>query len=158
MDEFSTYKNQVLQAKKVLSSSPPKPVVAPFDQVNNIPATTHLGPATVQQESPNFDAQWGVAVHSELDIVSMESMEEVFLNENFDNRPAFDSALDVESQIYDEMNSPVMEVVTSNTEIETQELPEGRPVKSSFLAGLDKDKLIKYGAFAAVAFIIFRGK
>lgn len=144
-DEFKLYK---MQSQRVLKKAPPKPIVGPFDQVFRDPKVTHMGPSTVQNQS-TVDRNKGVMI---------ESMEDVFLNENFDMRDEFDSAISVQNQVMDEMTMPVMETVTTNSEIPDADLEKSLPSSPVEKILKNKNQLIKYGAIAAAAFILLRGK
>jgi hypothetical protein len=144
-DKYELYK---MQTQEVLKSTPPKPIVGPFDQVFREPQTTHLGPSTVENKSL---PRWATP--------SLESMEDVFLNENFDMRDDYDNALDVQHALEAEMQTPVVETMITNSEIPDADLQPNTPkAPVSKILG-NKDNLIKYGAIAIAAyFILIKGK
>jgi hypothetical protein len=98
------------QAIEVLKSEAPLPVVAEFDEIYG---------KTIYEEG--LDPFSSVTVHDLAHnvkggyIESMETSEEVFLQQNFDQRHDFDCAIDIEDQIKAEMQSPIVAVYNDNT-------------------------------------------
>lgn len=120
----------------------------PFDP--DMPAdrvVEYMGPDTVTP-SPKLKREWE----------SQEYREDVFLNENFDDRDYFDSSLGVEQDIMSEMFSPVVASYTSNSEEADIDYQGDKAHLKSSEKKIDTDKLFKIGVGASILFLLFRGK
>jgi hypothetical protein len=108
----------------------------------------HLGPASVVNDKE------ALAIHKTGGhIASLETSEEVFLRENFEQRDYFDSSLEVQHQIAQEMEMPVTEMFIHNNEPTDDLQPENRSVKTQKV-----DQKIKLGIGLAIAYFIFTKK
>lgn len=166
MDEFDVLFNQrvinedrltdakATQAKRVVKYQIPKPLVNPLNEIaGDTRAVTYLGPATVTN-SVDLGAEFRKGKY----IPSLENMEEVFLNENFDTRDYFDSSLEVEQSLMEEMASPVVETQMNNSEIDPADLPEGTAPVMLGPIKMTKENMFKVGVGAVLAFLVLRGK
>jgi len=143
VDQYTMYYNNLTEAEKVTTDSAPSTVVQELNEPLNSPATEYLGPSSVQNEPvPETEFSWESAV-----------AEEVFLKENFDPRPDFDSALNVANVIDNEMMLPVTKVVPHNTPVDN----DTKEIKAEEKAAIkaDFDKKIKYGMAAVIAYLVF---
>lgn len=84
-------------------------------------------------------------------IDSLETGERVWLGQNFDLAPEFDSSAKVADSIQMEMNSPVVVSTTTNNGVEENELPiQATPKKGLTPMG--------WGVIGLVGYMLLKGK